>query len=165
MEHYLNSIGFLAALISFRMLWIGGLSGKILYFPTSWDINPMLPPYFAVLLLHEQVTPALASPSTTVVIQDQRNDSRPLLCIKEDGTFQVTLQIYLCDAEMSNYFNLLKNQCAVVMCKYLFFSSSTLQSFGYQLRHYLLFYSVYQLSHVKTAAISDIIVMVEENTG
>ncbi|KAG6430490.1 hypothetical protein SASPL_108559 [Salvia splendens] len=43
-----------------------------------------------VLLLHEQVTPALTSQSTTVLIQDQRNDSRSLLCLKENA-FQKTL--------------------------------------------------------------------------
>ncbi|KAG6430491.1 hypothetical protein SASPL_108560 [Salvia splendens] len=47
-------------------------------------------PSSSVLLLHEQVTPALTSPSTTVLIQNQRNDSRSLLCLKENA-FQKTL--------------------------------------------------------------------------
>ncbi|XP_057779151.1 RNA polymerase sigma factor sigF, chloroplastic [Salvia miltiorrhiza] len=57
----------------------------------------------SVLLLHEQVTPALSSPSTTsVFIQDQRNDSRPLLCLKEDSTFQKTLDRQLGPASSSH---------------------------------------------------------------
>ncbi|EYU34473.1 hypothetical protein ABFS82_10G094400 [Erythranthe guttata] len=53
----------------------------------------------SVLLLHEQVTPALTSLSTpslarhtttSVLIQDQRNESRPLLSLKDDNTFQQT---------------------------------------------------------------------------
>ncbi|KAH6762337.1 RNApolymerase sigma-subunit F [Perilla frutescens var. hirtella] len=52
----------------------------------------------SVLLLHEQVTPALSYQSTTltphpptsVLIQDQRNDSRPLLFLKEDNAFLKT---------------------------------------------------------------------------
>ncbi|KAK6147011.1 hypothetical protein DH2020_017943 [Rehmannia glutinosa] len=55
---------------------------------------------YSVLLLHEQVTPAVTSlsttslgrpPPTSVLIQDQRNESRPLLCLKEDSTYQQTL--------------------------------------------------------------------------
>ncbi|KAK6140236.1 hypothetical protein DH2020_026034 [Rehmannia glutinosa] len=54
----------------------------------------------SVLLLHEQVTPAVTSlsttslgrpPPTSVLIQDQRNESRPLLCLKADSTYQQTL--------------------------------------------------------------------------
>lgn len=59
----------------------------------------------AVLLLHEQVTPALTSLSTTslarnlptsILIQDQRNESKPLLSLKEDNSIQVRLFVKQC---------------------------------------------------------------------
>ncbi|KAH6802646.1 RNApolymerase sigma-subunit F [Perilla frutescens var. frutescens] len=65
----------------------------------------------SVLLLHEQVTPALSSQSTTsltphpptsVLIQDQRNDSRPLLFLKEDNTFLKTPDRQLAPASASS---------------------------------------------------------------
>lgn len=124
-----------------HMLWLGGFSCNV-YRPTYWSINSVLPTMFAVLLLHEQVIPALTTLSTTslsphppssVLIQDQRNESRPSLCLKEDSPYQVRLfnwHSYLCvtvDVNLSNY--LFKNQHLVMGIKNCLFTSSALGSF------------------------------------
>ncbi|KAL2250642.1 RNA polymerase sigma factor sigF, chloroplastic isoform X1 [Sesamum indicum] len=63
----------------------------------------------SVLLLHDQVTPALTSLSTTlarhsptsVLTQDQHNESRSMLCSKEDSVFQLKQTLGMRQAVMA----------------------------------------------------------------